>query len=241
MSLNSKLTQIQLNELAQFDTPTICNAIESFQIKPNTEGFMGPEIKCIIPYNKPIVGYACTGKISATNPATDDQKKLVTPYYEKLAEDIIQKIAVLEDIDDRPIGSFWGGVNSSIHMVFNCNGVVTNGGVRDIEDARKIGFRYFASSVLVSHAYVHLTEINCPVRVGGMIINPGDLLHADIHGVLLIPGEIAGMLAKACREVIDAENIVIEECVKRKGLGIDIGYLQELRLKMYKFRDSKRG
>jgi len=237
---NQKLNTMQLNELAQFDSPTICNALESFHIRPNTEGFMGPEIKCIIPYPNPIVGYAVTGKISATNPATEEQKKLVTPYYELLDKYDYPKIAVLEDTDERPVGSFWGSVNSSIHMVFNCNGVITNGGVRDLEEAKKIGFRYFASSTLVSHVYVHLTEIDCPVNVGGLKVRPGDLLHADIHGVVLIPNEVASKLAEACREVINAENIVIEECKKRKGIGIEIEYLQKLRKKMYDLRDKRR-
>lgn len=235
------LTKGQLDDLKKFDTPTICNTIESFNIRKNTEGFMKPEIKCIIQYKEPIVGYAFTAKISATNPATDQQKKLLTPYYKKLSEFTVPIIMVIEDTDKEPVGSFWGGVNASIHMSLGCLGVITNGGVRDLEETEKIGFRYFASNVLVSHAYVHITETGCPVSVGGLKIEPGDLLHADRHGVTLIPHDIANELAQACREVQEAENIVIEECQKRIGMGIDINYLQELRQKMYKLRDRKRG
>ena len=235
------LNKNQLDALKKFDTPTICNTIESFNVRQNTEGFMKPEIKCIIQYNEPIVGYAFTAKISAIRPATDEQKQLSTPYFKKLSELATPIIMVIEDIDKEPVGSFWGGVNASIHMALGCLGVITNGGVRDLEETEKIGFRYFASSILVSHAYVHLTEIECPVNVGGLKIEPGDLLHADRHGIALIPHEIAPEIAQACREVQEAENIVIEECQKRIGKGIDISYLQELRQKMYKLRDRKRG
>lgn len=235
------LTKDQLNELKKFDTPTICNTIESFNVRKNTEGFMKPEIKCIIQYKEPVIGYAFTAKISATSPATDEQKQLSTPYYKKLSEFAAPIIMVIEDIDKEPIGSFWGGVNASIHMALGCIGVITNGGVRDLAETEKIGFRYFASNVLVSHAYVHITEIECSVNVGGLKIEPGDLLHADRHGVALIPHKIAPELAQACREVQEAENIVIDECNKRIGKGIDISYLQELRQKMYKLRDRKRG
>ena len=234
--LNSK----QIAELEKFNTPTICNAIESFKIRPNTEGFMGPDIKCMIPYTKPIAGYAVTAKISAVSPPTDKQKKLTDPYYKILDQYKIPTIAVIEDLDQNPIGSFWGEVNSSIHMVFNCLGVITNGGVRDIKEAEAIGFRYFASNILVSHAYVHLVEINCPVEIGGLLVKPGDLLHADIHGVALIPHEISSTLAVACKEVMEAEAIVIKECQKRIGKGIKIDYLQKLRTQMYELRDKKR-
>ena len=234
--LNSK----QLSELEKFDTPTICNAIESFKVRPNTEGFMKPDIKCIIPYTKPIVGYAVTAKISATSPPTDAQKKLTDPYYKILDRSKNPTIAVIEDLDQNPIGSFWGEVNSSIHMVFDCKGAITNGGVRDIKEAEAIGFRYFASNILVSHAYVHLEEIDCPVKVGGLLVRPGELLHADIHGVILIPHEISSILATACKEVMEAEAIVIKECQKRIGKGIKIDYLQKLRVKMYELRDKKR-
>jgi 4-hydroxy-4-methyl-2-oxoglutarate aldolase len=235
------LTKSQLDELKKFDTPSICNTIESFNVRLNTEGFMKPEIKCIIQYNEPIVGYAFTARISASGPATDEQKLLSNPYFKKISELAVPIIMVIEDMDKEPIGSYWGGVNASIHMALGCVGVITNGGVRDLEETEKIGFRYFASNVLVSHAYVHLTEIECSVNVGGLKIGPGDLLHADRHGVTMIPHEIAPELAQACLEVQEAENIVIEECQKRIGKGIDIEYLQGLRQKMYKLRDRKRG
>lgn len=239
--INTKLlTKFQLEELKKYDTPTICNTIDSFNIRKNTEGFMRPDIKCIIPYKEAIIGYALTAKISATCPATDDQKKLSIPYYKMLSEIKVPKIMVIEDIDKEPIGSIWGEVNASIHMAHGCLGVVTNGGVRDLRDVQKLGFRYFASSVFVSHGYVHLVEIGRPVNVGGLKIEPGDLLHADIHGVALIPHQIAPRLAQACREVQEAENILIKECKKRIGKGIDVYYLQELREKMYKLRDRKR-
>jgi len=235
-----RMTDEQLEELRKFDTPTICNAIESFGVRSNTEGYMGPEIRCILPFSKPVVGYAVTGKISAQSPPSEEQKKLVTVHYKNLSKFEGLKIAVLEDIDPEPLGSFWGGVNTSIHMVFNCNSVITNGGVRDLKDAEEAGFAYFAKCVLVSHANVHLTEVGSTVNIGGIEVEPGDLLHADIHGVVKIPEEVSGRLVEACREVIEAENFVIDRCRKRKGMGMDIEDLQALRRQMYQLRDRKR-
>jgi regulator of RNase E activity RraA len=103
---------------------------------------------------------------------------------------------------------------------------VTNGGVRDLDEVRALGFHYFATEVLVSHAYVHLERVGGPVTVGGMEINPGDLIHADQHGVLIIPAEVAGEVAEAARRVEAAERPVIEYCQKTGE--VDLAVLRHL-------------
>lgn len=233
------LTGEQLEELVQFDSPTVSNAIESFNIRPRTEGFMGPQIKCIIPYDKPIVAYAATAKMSASKPATPQQRKMIIDYYRKVKEMASPTIAVIQDIDPVPIGSFWGDVHASIHKALGCVGAITNGGVRDIDGVKELGFRFFASCVLVSHAYDHIEEYDCPVEVGGLTIHPGDLLHADKHGVILIPHEIAPMLADACRKVQYYEEPVLRGCREKFEEGIEIDELIKLREEMARRRDEK--
>ena len=68
------------------------------------------------------------------------------------------RVVVMQDIDAQPIGSFWGEVQGNIHKALGCLGVVTNGGVRDMNEARALGFHFFANTVLVSHAYVRGRE-----------------------------------------------------------------------------------
>lgn len=208
------LTKKQLEELREFDTPTVSNAIERFNIRPWTEGFMNSEIKCILADGKPMVGYASTAKISAINPPTEEQKEMSMKYYKSVKDAPNPTIAVIQDIDSIPIGSFWGEVNVSQHKALGCVGTITNGGVRDLDQVQDIGFSFFASCVLVSHAYVHLENYNYAVVVGGLTVKPGDLLHADKHGVCLIPGEIAAEVAEACRKVQRAEKPVISGCRK---------------------------
>ncbi len=232
------LSPAQLEELRNFDTPTIANAIERFKIRPNTEGFMGPEIKCILPLDRPIIGYACTAKISALRPPTEEQKGLNMPYYAKVKA-TPSAITVIEDLDPKPVGSFWGEVQASIHTALGCKGVVTNGGVRDLDEVQRLNFGYFASCVLVSHAYVHLEAFDCPVNVGGLTVKPGDLLHADKHGVIVIPHEIAPDLADACRKAAWAEEPVIHGCRERFVTGVGLEELAEWRQEMAKRRAAK--
>jgi len=206
------LTKKQIEELKLFDTPTVSNAIERFKIRDNTKGFMSSKIKCILNYDVPLVGYACTAKISAINLPSDKQKKMLMEYYKQVKETPRTCITVIQDLDPIPIGSLWGEVNASIHKALGCKGVITNGGVRDLDEVRQLGFSFFASCVLVSHANVHIEDYSCPVELGGLQIKPNDLLHADKHGVCLIPEEIASEVAEACRKAQWSEKPVIEGC-----------------------------
>jgi regulator of RNase E activity RraA len=121
-------------------------------------------------------------------------------------------MVVMQDIDAKPIGSFWGEVNGNIHKALGCLGVITNGGVRDMNEVRAMGFQYLANTVLVSHAYVHLVEIDVPVTVGGLVVNPGDIIHADQHGAQVIPYEIAAQIPEAVAKIAASERKIIDVC-----------------------------
>jgi 4-hydroxy-4-methyl-2-oxoglutarate aldolase len=213
------LTIQQIEELKKFDTPTVSNGIEFFGVRPRTEGFANPSIRKIFTNDKRTVGYACTAKISALRPPTDQQKKLQNEYYAKVRSAPKPTITVLEDIDPKPIGAFWGEVQSTTHRSLGCIGVVTNGGVRDLDEVKDLDFEYFAGCLLVSHVFVHVDAVDCQVSVGGLTVNPGDLLHADKHGVILIPAEVAPYLAEACRAAQDAELPVLSNCRKHFAKG----------------------
>jgi 4-hydroxy-4-methyl-2-oxoglutarate aldolase len=123
------------------------------------------------------------------------------------------RVIVIQDLDDPPgVGAFWGDVQSNIHRALGCNGTVTNGSVRDLDEVRALGFHFFAGSVSVSHAYVHLVEIGVPVQVGGLTVRPGDIIHGDQHGVLSVPREIAGRIAEGVEKVDQVERQLITYC-----------------------------
>jgi regulator of RNase E activity RraA len=114
---------------------------------------------------------------------------------------------VVEDLDEPPgHGAMWGEVQSSIFKALGCVGAVTDGCVRDLKEAHDLGFQFFARGPGVSHAYVHVVSAGGPVTVGGLEVDPGDLIHADQHGVLLVPKEIASELPAAAERVIEREQ-----------------------------------
>lgn len=201
----------QIGELRQISTPTISNAIETFEVRPRNEGFMNPEIKCILPELGPMVGYAATGTYRASRPATEDENGMHKELWKHVLSIPAPRVVVVQDTDDPPcVGSLWGEVNGTIHKALGCVGTVTNGGVRDLDEVRAMGFHFFASNVIPSHAYVHVVDAGKPVTIGGLTVHPGDLLHGDQHGVVIIPHEIAAEVAGRAREVEENERKTID-------------------------------
>src|SRR5262245_2177022 len=203
----------QFDSLRKINTPTIANAIEMFDIRPRNTGFLSPEVRCLFPRLGVMVGYAFTAVISADLPAKGFRSIHRFEYWGATAGIPGPRIAVIQDVDTPPCrGSFWGEVNSNIHRALGFIGTVTNGSARDLDEMEALGFFTFAASPSVSHAYVHLVDFGLPVRVGGEVIAAGDLLHGDRHGVAIIPGQIAPLVAEAAAEVDGAERGVIDYC-----------------------------
>ena len=157
-----------------------------------------------------MVGYAVTGRMRARTKGAGSYSR--HGWWDAIVATPGPRVAVIQDLDDEPVGAFWGEVQSNIHRALGVVGTVTNGGVRDLREADALGFHYFAGSVMVSHAYVHLDDWGTPVTIGGLEIRPGDLIHADMHGVQTIPLEIARELPAACERIIAKERTIIGLC-----------------------------
>ncbi len=206
------LTKEQIEELQQFDSPTICNALETFNVCSRIESFMKPGMTPRTKLEKPMVGYAVTAKVSAMHPGKPENGEMLIKYYETVREMFDPTIAVIQDIDPSPIGSFWGEVQATVHKSLGAVGTLTAGGVRDLKEVEELGFSFFSTELLVSHGYIHVENFDCPVDVCGLTVLPGDLLHCDVHGVVKIPHEVAPKLAEACRKAAAAELPMLEPC-----------------------------
>lgn len=165
------------------------------------------EIRCLFSELGPMVGYAATGTIRAYGRVPHGDQ---TALYQHVREVAGPQVVVVQDLDDPAgRGSLWGEVNASIFKALGCVGCVTDGCVRDLTEVRALGFHFFARGVGVSHAYVRVESAGKPVTVGGLQVSPGDLIHADQHGVLLIPIEIAAELPAAAQRVINTEQSLL--------------------------------
>ncbi|MBY6118437.1 RraA family protein [Mameliella alba] len=198
--------------LRSVDTPTVCNAIEVAQGKRGFNGFTRGTMLCSDPEGGAMVGYAVTAKISALAPPEEPADVIRArrmAYYKAMAEGPKPSVAVVEDVDfPNCIGAYWGEVNTTVHKGFGMSGALTNGVMRDLGDLAP-GFPVVAGSVGPSHGFVHVTELDTPVEIFGLTVNPGDLVHADRHGALVIPADIVGQIAAAIQKMQDTEHLVL--------------------------------
>ena len=210
-----------LDELRKISSPTIANAIEVFNVKPRNAGFVASEIACRFPRMTPMVGYAVTALIRAEQAPLDGHRAAEFAWWDHVAQSPGPRVVVMHDIDEpRGQGAYWGEVQANIHKALGCVGTVTDGTVRDLPEAEALGFHFFSSHVSVSHAYIHMVDFGLPVKVAGLVIRPGDLLHGDQHGVVVIPPEIAPRIPEAAAKIEARERTMIAVCQK-PGVTVD--------------------
>jgi len=202
----------ELEALRKVSTPAVCNAIETFNVRPRNEGFMTSEIRCLFPDLGVMVGYAATARIVTDEPPVEGHQVSRLDWWDYLQEIPKPRVVVFQDLDRVVKGAYWDEQTANIQKALGCAGVVTDGGVRDLDAMHDLGLHAFAAHVLVSHAYVHLVDFGIPVRVGGLTVSPGDLLHGDKHGITAIPSSIAAEVASAAARLERQDRQIVELC-----------------------------
>jgi regulator of RNase E activity RraA len=200
-----------LTRLAKFDTPTICNVIELFDVRPRNVGFMDGRIQANFPEFPPMVGYAATACFrSDAPPLGGDAYGSIQAQLDQFAKLPGPAVVVFQDLDDPPVSAVFGEVMCSTYKAYGSAGLVTNGAGRDILQVKAIDYPVFTGSTICSHGYCHMLHLGLPVRVGGLMVNTGELLHGDANGVTNIPPEIAGEIPDVAVEFIKAEEIMLD-------------------------------
>ena len=214
------LSHAELLQLKRWNTPTIYNGWEQIT-KHNaaTDGFNIEECRDFMPQMGPMVGYAVTVIIEPSNPAHPKKTPGAwSDYRHYIASLPGPKIVVVQDLDKpRVIGSFWGEVNANIHRALGCVGTITDGAIRDLDVMTNAGFKAIARRLCVGHACSHPVRWNCEVEVFGRRVAPGQLIHADKHGFLVIPPEDEARLLEAAW-FMDANECATVIAAARSGL-----------------------
>src|SRR6516162_10689784 len=200
-----------LELLRRFDTPTICNVIELFDVRPRTAGYMDGRIQACFPKLPAMVGYASTATFRSAFPPRAGN------VYSGLAEQVASfgelpgpAVVVFQDLDGPCCAATFGEVMASTYKAFGAAGLITSGAGRDLDQVEAIGFPCFTNGTICSHGDCHIVQINVPVHVGGVAVHPGDLVHGDRNGVTTIPNELASAVAHACPEFMAAEAVVLD-------------------------------
>jgi regulator of RNase E activity RraA len=205
-----------LERLRKYDTPTVCNVIELFDCRPRNTGFMDSRIKACYPSLPPMVGFATTATFRAgAEPKGGDTYIGLGGQVEKIAAMSGPKVVVFQDLDDPPTAATFGEIMCTTYKAFGCVGLITSGSGRDLDQVEPLKFPCFTSGTMPSHGYTQIVELDVPVRVGGVWVNPGELLHGDRNGVTTIPVALAELTAEGCAGFVEAEAVVLEYL--RKG------------------------
>jgi 4-hydroxy-4-methyl-2-oxoglutarate aldolase len=208
------LSRARLESLRCLDTCTVANAIETFNLRLRNEGFADSSLHCMFPNFPPMVGYAVTGRIRCSSPPMVRHSYYDrTDWWNYMLTIPAPRVLVVEDVDEHPgLGSFVGELHANLQLALGCVGYVTNGGVRDLPAVEQTRFQLFAGNVAVSHAFAHMIDFGEAVEVGGLKVQPGDLIHGDRHGVLSIPNEIAADIPAAAAKLLQVEREIIALC-----------------------------
>ncbi|MFO1210377.1 MAG: RraA family protein [Amaricoccus sp.] len=207
------MTDTLLATLRRVDTPTGCNAIEVVQGRRGVAGFTRGTVVASHPSAPAMVGFAVTAKLAGVAPPTEAPEAIRAHRMAScrmMAEAPRPAAAVVEDVDfPGCAAAYWGEIDATVHKGLGLAGALANGVVRDLGDLPD-GFPVVAGSLGPSHGFAHLREIGTPVRVFGLDAAPGDLVHADRHGAVVIPPEVIPALAGGIARLLATERPILE-------------------------------
>ncbi len=196
------LTHAEILQLKRWNTPTIYNGWEQItSCDIAGDGFNLEECRDFMPQMGPMVGYAVTVQFEPSNPEHPRANPNAWSEYRAYVASVPgPKIVVVQDLDKpRVVGAFWGEVNSNIHRALGCVGTIIDGAIRDLDEMNNAGFKALARRLCVGHGHSCPVKWNCEVEVFGRPVRPGQLIHADKHGFMVIPDEDQPRLLEAAR------------------------------------------
>ena len=200
-----------LELLRKYDTPTICNVVELFDLRPRSAGYVDARIRACYPKLPPMVGYAVTATFrSASPPRVGNVYSSLSDLLATFADLPGPAVVVVQDLDNPTAAAMFGEVVCTTFKQFGAAGLVTSSAGRDLDQVEPLNFPCFSDGTICAHGYPQILQVNVPVHVGGVTVHPGDLLHGDRNGVTTIPNEVASATAHACAEYVAAEGVIFD-------------------------------
>ncbi len=196
--------------LAEFDTPTVANGHELLGTRDPSIGYCGPDVRALMPEMGVRVGVAITARMDTTTAGMDNPTSLfkdwVRMIHEAAGPERRPVFAVLESVGPRPrytvtIGDGMGTAMQRAGAV----GFVTNGSIRDLEGVRAVPLACWAAGLSPMHGKIRWLDVGSPVVIDGATVRTGDIIHADINGVLVLPPEDADKVYEQAIRVRDRE------------------------------------
>jgi 4-hydroxy-4-methyl-2-oxoglutarate aldolase len=200
-----------LDFLRTIDTPTVANAIESFQLRSRAEGFPSVALRCLFPELGVMCGYAVTAQVETVSSVNPLEEAAFVDLFAAVEQSRQPAVVVMQDIGSDPDRAAHSGeIMCTIFSTLGAIGLVSDSAVRDLSAVRKLGFHYFAQGAVSSHAHFRIVRSNVPVHVRGMTVKPGTLLHGDENGIITVPDECLETLPAAIQNVLKKEQELLD-------------------------------
>src|SRR5881392_2779343 len=157
MAATPALSAADLDRLRKYDTPTICNVVELYDLYPRTAGYMDARIQACYPKLPPMVGYASTATFrSASPPRAGNVYSGLTEQVAAFAELPGPAVVVFQDVDSPVASATFGEVMCTTYKAFGAAGLITSGAARDLDQVESLNFPCFADGVISAHGYCHI-------------------------------------------------------------------------------------
>src|SRR6185436_20960716 len=168
-----------------------------------------------------MVGYAVTCTADTTTESRGGARGLL-PLWEAVEAAPKPVVIVIKDIGpERGRSCHMGEVMATTAKALGAIGCISDGGLRDVVEVRALGgFQYFCPGFVVSHGNPVICEVGVPVTIAGLVVRPGDLLHGDVNGILVVPESVAARVADEAARVREAEREVLD-FVRQPGLTVE--------------------
>jgi regulator of RNase E activity RraA len=193
-------------------------------------GSMSPDMRPL--FRTRVVGIARTARYvpyqgPIPNMSSEEYTEWVEWYYQEVCtypwdEDIEKGDFVVIDQSGVDCG-LMGSMNSLAFYMLGACGYVIEGGVRDTDELihQKVPvWSKFISQSMVQ-ARLQFDAKNVPVCVGGVVVNPGDVVVADGDGVIVVPREKARDVARYARRELDADKQARKRIYEQLGWELD--------------------
>jgi 4-hydroxy-4-methyl-2-oxoglutarate aldolase len=211
-----------LDFLRTIDTPTVANAIESFNLRSRAEGFPSLAMHCLFPELGVMCGYAVTAQVETVSSVNPLEEAAFVDLFAAVEKSPKPAVVVMQDVGADPDRAAHSGeVMCTIFSTLGGVGLVSDAGVRDLAAVRKLGFHYFARGAVSSHAHFRIVRSNVPVHLLGMSVQPGNLIHADENGIIAVPDECLEKLRDAIQDVLKKEQALFD-FVRQPGFNSDM-------------------
>ena len=208
--MDSKDKQL-LEELKQYDTPTITNVVAAYPDRPKVclglydswEGnwYTSSDLKCIFPEIGRLAGYAVTVTFGL---AEEGDTLTYEDMYTALANSPKPTIlCVKQDFPEkyRNKCGVLGGNMMTAFKSLGCIGVISDGPGRDIDEIRPMGMQYMITGASPGHGPFVVKAVGDTVDICDMIVSPGDIVHMDECGAVKFPAEYLERVAELCRSM----------------------------------------